>query len=226
MRVLVLPWAVFGAVVGAYSVWFGLGLGKTWEPGWQFYLKLWVGLGLAADLLFGLIAWWQLRYRFRELALRRFNPAPSTLARWFGPAQAGGAGVQPAGTAARDCRLDEPPRRDERREDAVSGTSAVFAPRRFELTAKSWRIRLALACCLVLVAIGLGFIVLRPRAHLTPAVVVSLNQSNGPVRGVPRLWQRALGSPRWFTLALGQCRSGGALCSESPRAGGDQSGLG
>jgi len=33
-----------------------------------------------------------------------------------------------------------------------------------------------------LVAIGLGLIVLRPRSHLTPAVIVSMNQSNGPVR--------------------------------------------
>jgi ABC-type transport system involved in multi-copper enzyme maturation permease subunit len=181
-RVLILPWAVFGAVVAAYNAWFELVLGKHWDPGWEFVLKLWMGLGLAADLFFGLTAWWQLRTRFRELALRRFNPVPSGFARWFGPAQAGGAGLQPAGTAARDCRLYEPQLRDERREDAVSGTSAVFAPRRFELTAKSWRIRLALACCLALVAIGLGFIVLRPRSHLTPAVVVSLNQSNGPVR--------------------------------------------
>ena len=181
-RVLVLPWAVFGAVVGAGNVWFGLALGKDWSPGWQFYLKLWVGLGLAADLVFGLTAWWQLRTRFRELALRRFNPAPSALTRWFGLAQAGGAGPERAGLTTRDGRLDETQRRDERREDTAGGTSAVFASRRFKLTARSWRTRLALAGCLALAVIGLGFIVLQPRLHSPAPVVVSLNQSNAPVR--------------------------------------------
>jgi hypothetical protein len=181
-RVLLLPWAVFGAVVAAYNAWFELVLGKHWDPGWQFVLKLWMGLGLAADLFFGLTAWWQLRTRFRELALRRFNPALSGFARWFGRESVGSADPQHAGVASRGGRPDAPQRREQRREDAVSGSSAVVASRRLSLNARSWRIRLALVCCVVLVAIGLGFIGLRPRSHLAPAVVVSLNQSNGPVR--------------------------------------------
>jgi hypothetical protein len=187
VRVLVLPWAVFGAVVGAGNVWFGLALGKAWDPGWRFYLKLWMGLGLAADLVFGLTAWWQLRTRFRELALRRFNPAGSGIKRWFGLERTGDTGPQRPGLGIRDARLDETQRRYERREDTISGASAASASRRYKLTAGSWRTRLALAGCLALVIAGLGFIVLRPRSHLPPAVVVSLNQSNGPVRVFPGL---------------------------------------
>ena len=101
LRVLVLPWLLFGAVVGAAEVWIGLALGKTWSPGWQFYLKLWMGLGLAADMVFGLTAWWQPRTRFRELALRRFNPVPSGFARWFDRQEAESAGPPGAERGAR-----------------------------------------------------------------------------------------------------------------------------
>jgi hypothetical protein len=182
LRVLVLPWALFGAVVGAGEVWIGLALGKTWSPGWQFYLKLWMGFGLAADVVFGLTAWWQLRTRFRELALRQFNPAPSGLARWFSREEAGSAGPQGAGAAGPEGQLKETQRRDERREDRGKGISVVIAPPRVKLGAGTTLRRWPLFCGLAFLIIGLGFIVLRPRSHLAAAVVVSLNQSNGPVR--------------------------------------------
>ncbi len=89
-RVLVLPWVLFGAVVGLGQVWYELALGKGWAPGWKSHLGLWVGLGITVDLVFGLTAWWQLRYHFRELALSRFNPRPSRFARWFGRVRAEG----------------------------------------------------------------------------------------------------------------------------------------
>jgi len=46
-----------------------------WRPGpsWKFFLYLWFWLGVFADVAFGLPAWWQLRTRFRELALQRFT---------------------------------------------------------------------------------------------------------------------------------------------------------
>jgi hypothetical protein len=182
LRVLVLPWALFGAVVGAGEVWIGLALGKTWSPGWQFYLKLWVGFGVAADVVFGLTAWWQIRTRFRELALGRFNPVPSGFARWFGRGESGSRGPQSAGAAGREDQLIETQRREERREDRGKGISAIFAPLRLRLGAGTrlrWR---ALSCGLALLIIGVGFIVLRPRSLLAPAVVISLNQSTGPVR--------------------------------------------
>jgi hypothetical protein len=182
LRVLVLPWALFGVVVGAGEVWFGLALGKTWSPGWQFYLKLWMGFGLAVDVVFGLTAWWQLRTRFRELALRPFNPAPSGFARWFGRQEAGSTGPQGAGAAGPEGQLNETQRREERREDPGKGVSAIFAPLRLKLGAGTTLRWWALSCGLALLIIGLGFIVLRPRSHLAPVMVVSLNQSNGPVR--------------------------------------------
>ena len=182
MRVLVLPWALFGAAVGAGEVWFGLALLQKWSPGWQFYLKLWMGFGLAADLVFGLTAWWQLRTRFRELALSRFNPVPSGFARWFGREESGSTGPQGAGAAGPEDQLNKTQRREEPREDPGKGVSAIFAPLRLDLGAGTtfrWR---PLSCGLALLIIGLVFIVLRPRSQVAPAVVVSLNQSNGPVR--------------------------------------------
>lgn len=81
-RVLVLPWALFGVVLGAGNVWSAFNPASVWSPGWEFYLGLWFGFGVAADLAFGLHAWWRLRTHFRELALGRFNPRPSRFSLW------------------------------------------------------------------------------------------------------------------------------------------------
>ena len=185
VRLLVLPWLLFGTVVGVGKVWYGLALSEDWSPSWQFQIGLWLGLGLAADLAFGLTAWWQLRTRFRELALRRFNPVPSRFARWFGPEQTERALPQRAGAASQAGRIHEPQRRDEHRENKGSGISALFASLRLKVPSRRPRVRLALAGCLVLATICFGFLVWRPRAHLAPAVVVSINQSNGPVQVCP-----------------------------------------
>jgi ABC-type transport system involved in multi-copper enzyme maturation permease subunit len=68
LRVLVLPWIMFAAIVVIASLWTAGGPG----PGWKFFLYLWFWLGILVDLAFGLPAWWQLRTHFRELALQRF----------------------------------------------------------------------------------------------------------------------------------------------------------
>ena len=57
LRVLILPWAVFGIVAGAGNVWWGMALNKEWSPGWKFYLGLYFSVGIFTDLIFGLIAW-------------------------------------------------------------------------------------------------------------------------------------------------------------------------
>ena len=186
-RVLVLPWLAFGAVLGVGNVWYGLALGNEWTPGWQFHLALWLGLGLAADLVFGLTAWWQLRARFRELALRRFNPAPSRFARWFGPEQPVHPLPKGAGTTKQNSRLDEPQRREERGEEKRGRISALFASLRLKLPVGSWRRRLAVACGVALVVLGSACHFFRSHSRLPPAVVVSMNQSNGPVRVCPSL---------------------------------------
>ncbi|MGO8927406.1 MAG: hypothetical protein ACLQU3_11020 [Limisphaerales bacterium] len=237
VRVLVLPWLLFGAVLGVGKVWHWLALGEDWSPSWQFLLALWLGFGLAADLVFGLTAWWQLRTRFRELALMRFNPAPSRFARWFGLEQTERLSPQRTGAATRTGRADQPQGRDglsaaalhptgakrlecmelapafesplpddsASKRDTLQTLRAAVQPQtpsqlanhledcsaertreaeslRLKRTFSYSRRRLALAGCLALVLICFGFIVLRPRSHSAPAVVVSLNQSNGPVR--------------------------------------------
>jgi hypothetical protein len=42
--------------------------------GWGFYVGLWFWLGIAADLSFGILAWWRLRTQFRQLAAERGGP--------------------------------------------------------------------------------------------------------------------------------------------------------
>jgi hypothetical protein len=74
-RVLILPWVVFTIVAILANVW-SPRLSQS-ETSWKFYLYLWFWLGLSTDIGFGAVAWWQLCTRFRELALRRFNPAPA-----------------------------------------------------------------------------------------------------------------------------------------------------
>jgi len=63
-RVLLLPWLLFAAI----SILVGAG---TAMANWKFLLHLWFWLGISTDLVFGLMAWHQLRTRFRLLALER-----------------------------------------------------------------------------------------------------------------------------------------------------------
>ncbi|MEI8041613.1 MAG: ABC transporter permease subunit [Verrucomicrobiota bacterium] len=72
LRIMILPWLMFIAVMVIASIWTAGGPG----PGWKFSLHLWFWLGVSADLAFGLPAWRQLRTRFRELALQRFAASP------------------------------------------------------------------------------------------------------------------------------------------------------
>jgi len=180
--VLVLPWALLGAVVTAANIWFGLVQGKDWSPSPMFYRELWLGLGLAVDVVFGLMAWWKLNDHFRELALRRFNPASSPFARWFGLGRSESTSPRDAGPATQAGRLDVPRKRDEHNQDNDSGTSALLASPRLTMPSRTPRRRLWLSSCLVPLIIGLGLFLSRSRSHLPPPVVVSINQSNGPVR--------------------------------------------
>ena len=65
-RVMILPWVLYAAVVALANL---TAVGPL--PGWEFYLSAWFWLGIAADLGFGVPAWWRVRNRFRELALQR-----------------------------------------------------------------------------------------------------------------------------------------------------------
>jgi hypothetical protein len=72
-RVLLLPLVAYCAIAILVSAW-SLTRG-TQAPSWKFYLYLWFWLGIIADIVFGLPAWYRLQTRFRQLALRRFTSA-------------------------------------------------------------------------------------------------------------------------------------------------------
>jgi hypothetical protein len=67
VRVLLLPWLIFGAGVFAGTLILEL-LGANLLD-WRFYLSLWFWGGILTDVGFGLVAWTRVRTQFRELAL-------------------------------------------------------------------------------------------------------------------------------------------------------------
>ena len=72
-RVLILPWILYGLIHLVLFVGAMLWPETISVPGWQLDIGLWSGLGLAADLFFGLTARHQLLTNFRKLALHRFE---------------------------------------------------------------------------------------------------------------------------------------------------------
>jgi ABC-2 family transporter protein len=87
VRMLVAPWILYIAIVILLSVmdeFFGWSL----RPKWPFFIGLWFGLGMFADLVFGLMAWWTVNRRFRELALQRFAPKRVWWSRWLNRGEA------------------------------------------------------------------------------------------------------------------------------------------
>jgi ABC-type transport system involved in cytochrome c biogenesis permease component len=70
-RVMILPWVIYGAIAALANLVTSGGP----PPDWQFFLQLWLWLGIATDLAFGVPAWWRVRTQFRELALRHFSRA-------------------------------------------------------------------------------------------------------------------------------------------------------
>ena len=81
VRILVAPWALYIAImVVVMSI---RSLNSLPDPKWWFNVGLWFGLGMLTDAAFGMVAWWQLRTRFRELARQPFVPVSSHLAQLF-----------------------------------------------------------------------------------------------------------------------------------------------
>jgi hypothetical protein len=70
VRILILPTVLYGAVGVVAFIW-TTSLGVA-GPEWKFYVRMWFWLGIITDLAYGLPAWWQLRTRFRQLAVQRF----------------------------------------------------------------------------------------------------------------------------------------------------------
>src|SRR6185503_3854008 len=70
-RVLMFPWLLFGIVAAVVNI---ICVTASSElPGWKFFLGMWFCLGVLTDIGFGVPAWWQLRTRFRSLALQRLG---------------------------------------------------------------------------------------------------------------------------------------------------------
>jgi hypothetical protein len=63
-RILIAPWIILAAIIVLSNVFSSI----SDAPGLGFYLAWWFGLGLAADLIYGLTARRQLLTRFRHLA--------------------------------------------------------------------------------------------------------------------------------------------------------------
>jgi ABC-2 family transporter protein len=75
-RIFILPWGAFGFFMASCGLLVNLDL-MRWHPSDQFVLGLWFGIGVAADLIFGLSAWHTLRKNFRRLAMQSFLAEPA-----------------------------------------------------------------------------------------------------------------------------------------------------
>lgn len=71
VRILVIPWLVVWVVSIARAMAYS-GTGPLWRGG-EYFLAWWFVTGMAVDLIFGLIAQFQLQARFRELALPAYS---------------------------------------------------------------------------------------------------------------------------------------------------------
>ena len=74
-RIFILPWVAFGCIMAGLGLLFEFEL-IHWHPSDPLALGLWLGVGLATDLLFGLLAWHTLRKDFRRLAVQSFLAEP------------------------------------------------------------------------------------------------------------------------------------------------------
>jgi ABC-type transport system involved in multi-copper enzyme maturation permease subunit len=75
-RVLALPWLLWAGLEAIVEVWTYL-FPETGFISWKFHIGSWFAIGMVLDFLFARAAWRRLTGSFRELALRRFGPAPA-----------------------------------------------------------------------------------------------------------------------------------------------------
>jgi hypothetical protein len=73
LRVFLLPILAFAVIVGPLP--FQPVMAGPGDFKWAFVLGCWVATGLAADLVFGGLAWRRLHTRFRQLAAQPSTPA-------------------------------------------------------------------------------------------------------------------------------------------------------
>ena len=94
-RVLLVPWIAYGAVL-LLIVLTQLGTrGYHPSPSWQFFLGLWFGLGIGADLLFGTWAWQKLTSEFRLAAQEQYGGRAEAWKSWLRSLKPHVSGVAP-----------------------------------------------------------------------------------------------------------------------------------
>jgi hypothetical protein len=183
-RVLILPWALFGFVMVCRHLWHDLVLGGNWNPSWQFQLSLWFALGLSADFIFGLSAWWKLRTRFRRLALGERTATPARLSQWIRrrPVPANKPAVMPGGS---DNSIQLTRAKSEAGEVARL-KSLTYATPALNSLRPHFRLKHTALAILAVLLLGLGFTISR-RAVVTSPLTVQLIRSNGPVQIYPTM---------------------------------------
>lgn len=155
-RILVLPWIGYGAIQLVISIRNILWPENIWEPEWSFNLAVWFGLGMAADLLFGLPARHQLLRGFRRLAMHRFESRSSRLS-------------QSSDSATTQDNLV-----------GTGSSSTLTAAERVRRIL--WRRKaIAFSVVLVLLAVAVFHTKQKTEFKYPPPVVVHITQSNSPL---------------------------------------------
>ena len=100
VRILVLPWAAYGVVLLVLVL-------REWgprsyqsNPDWKFFVGLWFGLGLGADIGFGAWARQKLLTEFRTAAQQQYESSKNGLKRWLGTLKPHVSGLPEGATRA------------------------------------------------------------------------------------------------------------------------------
>ncbi len=161
VSILVLPLILFGLIVAIATLWAFLGAVNGTEPGWTFFVGWWFGLSLVADVVFSLRARWRLQEGFRRYAAEGLSAKPIPLPGWFSWRKHA-TGI------------------DEIRKQKAEQTSLKPVQSPKQRRWKRWAIG-ALGIVLVTACVLYEW----PRPPVPPPVMVTLSQSNGPVRVFP-----------------------------------------
>jgi hypothetical protein len=84
LRILLLPWFLFGMALFAIAI-FAMYTRKEPPDQVMFWISLWFGLGVAVDACFAGLAYHNLKHRFRRAAATRYSGRRTFWKRWLRP---------------------------------------------------------------------------------------------------------------------------------------------